>query len=139
MLVLIPQKDRRYHRGLGQDTPDLATLLAESNYNQDAPIPSSYPIDVFSPPQIASTISPADIGTPSPTLPGGAMLNAAGVAVPKPGYTLNAQGQIVPASATSQALASLSTFVTQNKNLLLLGGAGILGLSLLSGGKRRRR
>src|SRR6185437_14373234 len=65
MLLLIPQKDRRYHRGLGQDTPDLATLLAESNYNQDSPIPSSYPINVFSPPQIASTISPADIGTPS--------------------------------------------------------------------------
>jgi hypothetical protein len=68
---------------------------------------------------------------PAIAAPANTVLNAAGQAVPKPGYTVNAQGQVVPASGSLASLASIPS------SYWLLG-IGALVLVSVAGKKKRR-
>lgn len=153
LLVKVPAADRPYYRGmgylfggrgLGQDDGDAidATAIYDAGAvtnAQDIATPSSYSIPDTSAPNIVGTdLSPADLSSDIPSIaqPANTILNAAGVAVPKPGYTVTAAGAVVPASSLSGITSAIASIPS---TVWLLGGAGIIAISLLGGKKKRRR
>jgi len=142
-------------RGLGQDDSSSFDYTQANNigpvagtYSGSAPIAEQIP----TPPDVGSIFSegvaPPNDSTLFPssaTLPAGsivtptgsvaATIGPGGTVQPAAGYSVNAQGQVVPSSLAS--FLSGSTFGVQNSTLLL-GAGGVLVLAALLKKKRRR-
>jgi len=150
----------RYLTGLGQDPTTLDTTVGGVVPYLPPPIPPQSdqgPILVYGPSSPAAppvidgggggtipiyTVNlplppgtvPAAPGQPVVVAGGRTMPAVAGQAVPAPGYAVNAQGQVVPTSATSWWSG---TTLGISNSMLTIGLSGIGLLAMLSSGRRR--